>query len=90
MAISMSGGVCGATACKKSRAAFVLPHVTKIISCFQSKLREVERKINLENAQYEELMLELSLKKKEVTKTNGFAPKDQQEFVDTSRKGRWR
>ncbi len=32
---------------------------------FQSKLREVERKINLENAHYEELMLELSLKKKE-------------------------
>ena len=62
----------------------------KFCSCFQSKLREVERKINLENAQYEELMLELSLKKKEVTKTNGFAPKDQQEFVDTSRKGRWR
>ncbi len=57
--------------------------------CFQSKLREVERKINLETNEYEELMLELSLKKKEANRaSNGVATKEQQQdFVDTSRKG---
>ena len=32
---------------------------------FQSKLREIERKISLENAHNEELMLELALQKKQ-------------------------
>ena len=34
-------------------------------SFFQSKLREIERKISLENAHNEELMLELALQKKQ-------------------------
>jgi len=56
----------------------------------QSKLREVERKINLENAHYEELMLELSLRKKEQTKSSGITTKEHhldESLVETSRKG---
>ena len=56
----------------------------------RSKLREVERKINLENAHYEELMLELSLRKKEQTKSSGITTKEHQldeSLVETSRKG---
>jgi RIMS-binding protein 2 len=41
------------------------------IESFQSKLREVEQKINLENAQYEELMLELQLNKTKHGQSNG-------------------
>jgi len=79
----------------------VLVEALTLFFHLQSKLREVERKINLENAQYEELMLELSLKKKEVNRsTNGVAPmprdhplqqqqqQHQQDSADTSRKGK--
>ena len=50
----------------------------------ESKLREVERKINLENAHYEELMLELSLRKKEQKKTSGISTKEHHLTLDDS------
>ena len=46
----------------------------------------------MENVQYEELMLELSLKKKEQSKVNGFGAKDpllfDENLIETTRKGR--
>ena len=41
------------------------PSSSRNTSFFQSKLREIERKISLENAHNEELMLELALQKKQ-------------------------
>ena len=39
--------------------------MSNIICTFQSTLRELEKKIELERVQYEELMLELTLTKKD-------------------------
>ena len=41
----------------------LLDKVCNLLNLLKSKLREVEQKINLENVQFEELMLELQLKK---------------------------